>query len=170
MSILWAPWRMSYIRSHSQQPIVGCIFCDKPAGAHDRDELILLRGQYNYLMMNLYPYNNGHLLVAPFAHRSSVEDLPVETLTEMMVMTNQGLAALRQALKPHGFNLGVNLGAVAGAGVAEHVHMHIVPRWGADTNYMTVTGRTRVIPEALETTYERLLAVLDPMAPPDPRR
>ena len=122
------------------------------------------------MMMNLYPYNNGHLLVAPFAHRSSVEDLPVETLTEMMVMTNQGLAALRQALKPHGFNLGVNLGAVAGAGVAEHVHMHIVPRWGADTNYMTVTGRTRVIPEALETTYERLLAVLDPMAPPDPRR
>lgn len=164
MSILWAPWRMSYIRSHSQQPVVGCIFCDKPASARDRDEFILLRGRYNYLMMNLYPYNNGHLLIAPYAHQPSLEDLSVETLTEMMLITNRGLAALREALTPHGFNLGINLGAVAGAGVAEHVHMHIVPRWNADTNYMTVTGGTRVIPEALEATFGRLLAALEPEA------
>ncbi len=166
MSILWAPWRMSYVRSHSQQPVIGCVFCDKAAGAQDRDELILLRGRYNYLMMNLYPYNNGHLLIAPYIHKPSLEDLPAETLTEMMLIANQALAALREALKPHGFNLGINLGAVAGAGVAEHIHMHIVPRWGADTNYMTVTGGTRVIPEALQVTYDRLMAVLNPSAIP----
>ncbi len=166
MSILWAPWRMSYVRSHSQQPVIGCVFCDKAAGAQDRDELILLRGRHNYLMMNLYPYNNGHLLIAPYVHKPSLEDLPTETLTEMMMMANQALAALREALKPHGFNLGINLGAVAGAGVAEHIHMHIVPRWGADTNYMTVTGGTRVIPESLQVTYDRLLAVLNPSAIP----
>lgn len=116
--------------------------------------------------MNLYPYNNGHLLIAPYIHKPSLEDLPAETLTEMMLIANQALAALREALKPHGFNLGINLGAVAGAGVAEHIHMHIVPRWGADTNYMTVTGGTRVIPEALQVTYDRLMAVLNPSAIP----
>ena len=125
-----------------------------------------LRGRHNYLMMNLYPYNNGHLLIAPYVHKPSLEDLPTETLTEMMMIANQALAALREALKPHGFNLGINLGAVAGAGVAEHIHMHIVPRWGADTNYMTVTGGTRVIPESLQVTYDRLLAVLNPSAIP----
>ncbi len=160
MSILWAPWRMSYISGHSERPKTGCIFCQKPAVADDREELLLLRGRLAYLMMNLYPYNNGHLLVAPYAHKASLEDLDADTLTDMMLVANQGLAALRRALSPHGFNMGINLGAAAGAGVVEHVHMHIVPRWGADTNYMTIIGGARVIPESLETTYDRIYAAL----------
>lgn len=139
---------------------MGCVFCEKPACTDDRKELIVLRGAYAYVMLNLYPYNNGHLLIAPYRHCASLEDLEAPTLTEIMLLCNKSLAVLRQALGPHGFNLGINLGKVAGAGIAEHVHLHIVPRWNADTNYMSVTAGTRVIPEALEITYDHIMATV----------
>ena len=159
MSILWAPWRLSYIQSNPEKKS-NCIFCDKLACANDRDELILFRGEHAFLMMNLYPYNNGHLLVAPYAHLSSLEELPAHASADLMLVITKGLSALRRAVNPHGFNVGANLGEAAGAGVAGHVHFHIVPRWSADTNFVTVTGGTRVIPESLEATYDRLLLAL----------
>lgn len=157
--ILWAPWRMSYILSNKEK-VTGCVFCEKPTCADDREELIVLRGVSAYVMLNLYPYNNGHLLIAPYQHCASTEDLDASTLAEIMLLCNKSLAVLRHALKPHGFNLGINLGKVAGAGIAEHVHIHIVPRWNADTNYMSVTAGTRVIPEALEVTYDQIMAAV----------
>jgi len=111
-------------------------------------------------MLNLYPYNNGHLMVVPYEHVASLEDLETETLTELMVLVNRSLAALREAMAPHGFNIGVNLGRAAGAGIREHVHIHIVPRWEGDTNFMPLLGQTRVIPEMLEDTYARLLVAI----------
>lgn len=150
---------MSYILS-SKEKVTGCVFCEKPACADDRAEFIVLRGVSAYAMLNLYPYNNGHLLIAPYQHCASIEDLDASTLTEIMLLSNQSLTVLRQALKPQGFNLGINLGKIAGAGIAEHVHLHIVPRWNADTNYMSVTAGTRVIPEALEDTYDQIMAVV----------
>lgn len=134
----------------------GCVFCRKVTGTDDRAEHVLIRGEHGFVTLNLYPYNNGHLLVLPYAHVPSLEDLPIETLTELMLLVNRSLTILRFALHPHGFNLGVNLGKVAGAGVEDHVHIHIVPRWEADTNFMPITARTRVIPEWVDETYERL--------------
>ncbi|MDY7041803.1 MAG: HIT domain-containing protein, partial [Chloroflexota bacterium] len=113
------------------------------------------------LILNLYPYNNGHIMAVPYAHLASLEHLDAATLTELMLLVNKGLAALRRAMSPQGFNVGVNLGEVAGAGVAEHVHVHIVPRWGGDTNFMPIIAETRVIPELLDQTYEQLQAVME---------
>lgn len=148
---------MEYILSPKSE---SCVFCDKIAAGDDEREHILLRGRTAYVTLNRYPYNNGHLLVVPYAHVASLEDLPPETLQEIMVLTNRCLAALRRAMKPDGFNLGVNLGKLAGAGIEYHVHLHIVPRWDADTNFMTVIANTRTIPELLDRTYERLRAAL----------
>jgi ATP adenylyltransferase len=124
---------------------------------------VLLRGSTSYLTLNRYPYNNGHLLVVPYAHVPSLEGLPAETLTELMILVNQGLAALRLAMQPDGFNIGVNLGKAAGAGIEAHVHIHVVPRWNGDTSFMSTVGETRTIPEALERTYLRLQAALESM-------
>jgi ATP adenylyltransferase len=141
----------------------GCVFCEKPAANCDEAEHVLLRGRTAYLTLNRYPYNNGHLLVVPYAHVPSLENLPAETLTEMMLLVNQGLAALRLAMQPDGFNVGVNLGKAAGAGIEAHVHIHVVPRWNGDTSFMSTVGETRTIPEALDRTYERLQAALESM-------
>jgi ATP adenylyltransferase len=132
-----------------------CVFCVK-ATAPDTNEHILYRGDSAYITLNRYPYNNGHLMVIPYAHAASLELLDPPALTELMLLVNRGLAALRQAYHPDGFNIGINLGRAAGAGIAEHVHVHIVPRWNADTNFMPIVGDTRVIPETLDQTYERL--------------
>lgn len=137
-----------------------CVFCQK-IECDDHAEHILLRGQTAYITLNRYPYNNGHLLVVPYAHVASLEDLPSETLLETMLLVNKGLAALRMAMQPQGFNVGVNLGKLAGAGIEAHVHVHIVPRWGADTNFMTTVADTRTIPEALDQTFERLRMAMD---------
>lgn len=138
----------------------GCVFCAKVAATCDEAEHILVRGQNAYITLNRYPYNNGHLLVVPVAHVPSLEDLPADILTEMMLLVNQGLAALRLAMQPQGFNVGVNLGKAAGAGIEQHVHIHVVPRWNGDTNFMSAIGQTRTIPEALDETYRRLRAAL----------
>lgn len=153
MEHLWAPWRMAYVGG--EQPS-GCIFCVKPAEARDEENYILHRGEHAFVMLNAFPYNSGHLLIAPYRHTADLEGLSNAELLEMMQLAQQSLGALGRAYGPQGHNLGMNLGRVAGAGIAEHLHLHIVPRWNGDTNYMTVTVDTRVLPEALAATYQRL--------------
>lgn len=149
---------MVYIQRDDKVP--GCVLCNKGTGKNDPADYVLYRGERAYVILNLYPYNNGHLMVVPYEHVSSLEDLDSETLTELMLLVKRSLATLRKAMAPHGFNVGVNLGQAAGAGIHEHVHIHIVPRWEGDTNFMPVLGETRVIPQMLEETYAQLLAVV----------
>lgn len=158
MEHLFTPWRMEYILS-AKQP--GCVFCNMLDAQDDRSLLILRRGQRAFLVLNKYPYNNGHLMAIPYRHVDTLEDLTPEELAEVMSLTVMGMRALRQVLHPEGFNMGANVGAVAGAGVKSHVHVHVVPRWQGDTNFMSVFADTRVIPQALSETYELLLVALD---------
>ncbi len=156
MSHLWTPWRMAYIRGE-KKPVEGCVFCKKVNG-NDDEEHIIARSQYVYVTLNLYPYNNGHLMIVPYEHVSSQEALPIEVLTDLMVTINKALATLRAAYNPQAFKLGANIGTAAGAGIAEHYHFHIVPRWNGDSNFMGVVGSTRVIPDTLDNTYKELKA------------
>ena len=164
MDHLWSPWRMAYLRRQdesaapSNAPEGGCIFCDLPALNDDAGSLIVLRGETAFVILNRYPYNNGHLMVVPFAHVPSIEQLDPPTLAEVTRLTQQALSALRKTYSPAGFNLGVNIGAAAGAGIEGHVHMHVVPRWAGDTNFMSTVGSTRVIPEDLQETYRLVRA------------
>ncbi len=154
MKQLWAPWRMPYLKNSQPK---GCIFCVKTKQKNDRANLILYRGPYVFVMMNLYPYSNGHLLISPYRHVSSLEDLDPQTLTDLMRTAQRSLGAVRGLFKPDAFNLGINQGREAGAGIESHVHLHIVPRWNGDTNFMPVLTDTRVIPEDLESSYDKLL-------------
>ncbi len=158
MKHLWSPWRLDYLTDPKAEE---CFFCAGVEGNDDRENLILLRGKRAFMILNRYPYNNGHFMVVPYAHVPSLEDLDAPTLTEMMLLLNRGLAALRRAMAPDGFNVGANLGEVAGAGIKEHVHIHAVPRWSGDTNYMPVVGNMRVIPQTWLQTYDDLKAALD---------
>lgn len=153
MRHLWAPWRIAYIKGEKTP---GCILCEKPREKKDRDNLILLRGKHSFVMMNLYPYNNGHLMVSPYEHVNTLETLSDTITTEMMRLMKKSLGVLRKTHKPDGFNMGLNLGKAAGAGIEEHLHFHVVPRWGGDTNFMTVTPEVRVIPEDIKETYRQL--------------
>jgi ATP adenylyltransferase len=157
MKHLWSPWRLEYLTAPEAE---GCIFCDAVRGDDDRESLVLLRGERAFLILNRFPYNNGHLMVVPYAHRPSLEDLDAPTLTEMMLLLNRGLAALRATMHPDGFNVGANLGRASGAGIHEHVHLHVVPRWAGDTNFMPVVGDTRVVPQTWLETYDQLKAAL----------
>jgi len=153
MKTIWAPWRMAYILSDKTRE---CIFCKMPKQDKDRDNLILYRSSHNFVIMNRYPYNNGHLMVAPFLHTPSLEGLSDDALLDFMRVTQRCIKVLREALRPEGFNIGSNIGKVAGAGMEEHFHLHMVPRWGGDTNFMTVLGEVRVIPEHVMETYDKL--------------
>lgn len=153
---LWTPWRIGYIKAPKASS-GGCIFCTKPQESDDRANYILYRSSLAYLMMNLYPYNNGHLMAIPYRHVSGLDELTVEESTEIMALANRAIAALRRLMRPEGFNVGVNMGKIAGAGIADHVHMHIVPRWAGDTNFMPVLADVRLIPELIEQTYQGLL-------------
>ncbi|MFC1925993.1 HIT domain-containing protein [Chloroflexota bacterium] len=153
MEHIWAPWRIEYILSQKPE---GCILCDKPNEQKDKENLILYRGKKNFVIMNLYPYNPGHLMVTPYKHTSNLEDLDDEELLELFSIVRRTTQVLKETFKPGGFNIGMNLGRVAGAGIDEHLHVHIVPRWNGDTNCMPVLTGTRVIPQALEETYEML--------------
>lgn len=155
---LWAPWRMEYIVK-SQAP--GCFLCDLLRSADDRAHLVLRRGAQGVLLMNRYPYNNGHLMVAPYRHVDTLEAMHAAEQTEMMTLAAQACALLRGVLQPHGFNLGLNLGTAAGAGLKDHVHLHIVPRWEGDTNFMPVLGETKVMPQPLDELWARLHAALE---------
>src|SRR2546425_1909675 len=150
---LWAPWRLEYIKGPKDEE---CIFCAGPAAGDDRGKYIVRRGEQCFAMLNAYPYNNGHLMVSPYRHVASIEELGEPELLELMTLTQASLAALRRAYAPEGFNIGVNQGKIAGAGMEHHVHLHIVPRWGADTNFMPVVGDTRVLPQSLEGSFEDL--------------
>ena len=159
MKQLWAPWRMPYLRGENAH-VAGCLFCHKLTQA-DAAEHILYRGAHCTVMLNRFPYTNGHMMVVPYTHTSSLETLDDAMLLEMMRLVQHCLHALRQVFNPQGFNIGVNEGHVAGAGVAEHVHLHIVPRWAGDVNYMTVLGETRVIPQSLDDTYAAFRPLFD---------
>ncbi len=154
MEYLWAPWRMQYISGEKEE---GCIFCKKSAEDRDKENYILYRGKKNLIMLNAYPYNPGHLMVAPYRHVGSVELLEDDELAEHSRLVSRCVAVLRKVMGPDGLNAGMNLGKVAGAGIDDHVHSHVVPRWGGDTNFMPVIGDTRVLPEALDQTYDKLV-------------
>jgi ATP adenylyltransferase len=154
MERLWAPWRLDYITQEKPQ---GCIFCDKPLLGDDRAAYIVDRGTRAYVMLNAFPYNNGHLMVVPYAHQAALEDLPPETLHEMMDLSQQCSRALNLAVAPDGLNAGFNLGTAAGAGIKDHLHLHVVPRWSGDTNFMPVIADVRVIPQSLDRSYELLV-------------
>lgn len=134
----------------------GCIFCDLPASGDDAATLILFRGSLSFVIMNKFPYNSGHLMVAPFRHVADVRELQPPELTELMELSQRCMRALHETMAPHGYNLGINQGTVAGAGIKDHVHQHVVPRWGGDTNFMTTVGEVKVLPESLEETYAKL--------------
>jgi ATP adenylyltransferase len=152
---LWTPWRMSYIKGE-KKPVEGCVFCDKRDSSNDGLDFIVARSEYVYVVLNIYPYNNGHVMVVPYDHIHSQEDLHHDALVDLTVTTNRTLAALRKVYNPPAFNLGANIGAAAGAGIAAHYHFHIVPRWAGDANFMTIVGETRVIPDTLENIYRDL--------------
>jgi ATP adenylyltransferase len=158
MDYLWTPWRYAYVAGIAKTS--GCVFCDLPRTGNDAKAGILHRGPYCYVVINSYPYTSGHVMIVPFAHLDELQKLPVEAAHEMMALTQQMEGVLRQLYQPDGINLGMNIGKAAGAGVAGHIHMHALPRWVADANFMSVVGETRVLPEQLETTYERIKAAM----------
>lgn len=156
MDHLWTPWRMAYIRGE-KKPLDGCVFCALPDT--DGEQQIVTRSHSVYVTLNLYPYNNGHVMIVPYDHIATPEAMPPDALTDLMLTTNRTLAALRKLYGAPAFNVGANLGQAAGAGIAEHFHFHIVPRWAGDSNFMTTVSSTRVIPDTLENTYRELQAV-----------
>ena len=163
MERIWAPWRMEYITGNTVKP-QGCIFCLFPAANQDAANLILARNESAFVILNRYPYNNGHLMVIPYAHVAAPDRLDPRQQLDLHRLLYATLDILRAAMQPDGFNLGMNLGKVAGAGIAEHCHFHVVPRWNGDTNFMPVINETRVISEHLEATYRRLLPLFAPLA------
>ena len=153
MNHIWSPWRMEYIENNKAE---GCVFCSAQEMEDSAENLIAFRGERAYVILNRYPYTSGHLMVVPFDHKPNLEELDALTRSEMMELTTRCMTILRKIYHPEAFNMGANIGEAAGAGVKSHVHIHIVPRWGGDTNFMSSVGGTRVLPEALESTYERV--------------
>ena len=154
MKQLWSPWRMTYIENHEKED--GCVFCNAQTKADSAENLIAFRGSTAYVILNRYPYTSGHLMVIPFVHKPNLEELDSETRAEMIELTSRCSTVLRKIYRTESFNVGMNIGEAAGAGVLGHVHIHIVPRWAGDTNFMSSVGETRVLPEALEDTYKRV--------------
>ena len=161
MDHLWSPWRLAYITGASQS--TGCVFCDALVNPQ-AEPLIVHRGIACFVILNLYPYNNGHLMVIPNRHIASLAATTPEELAELIELTRVSEIALTEAYAPHGLNMGINLGKPAGAGVLDHIHMHVVPRWNGDTNFMTVVGRTRVLPEELTATADKLRPIFERLA------
>ncbi len=155
MEIKWTPWRGQYIKS-SVEPDEGCVLCNVYQANHDAEKLVLYRGFHAFVMMNLYPYNPGHLMVVPYEHTADFAALDSDTATELLALSQRCTAVLQAEMRPHGFNLGMNLGRVSGAGVDQHLHMHVVPRWNGDTNFMPLIGGVKLIPEAIDDTYAAL--------------
>jgi ATP adenylyltransferase len=145
---IWAPWRLAYVKDASKDIEEECIFCAKPAAEDDEANLIVHRGERCFLILNLFPYTNGHLMVAPYDHVGRLQEIPPETLAEMMELAQRAMDRLEQVYEPHGYN--------AGAGVEHHIHMHVVPRWAGDNNFMPVIADTKVMPQSIEQSYEAL--------------
>lgn len=156
MRILWAPWRIAYIRLFSSKEDKGCFLCRAASDCRDEENLVVFRGKTCFVILNRYPYNNGHLMVAPYRHTNNFLDLSDEEALEIVNLLKFSIRALREEYGPDGFNIGLNLGKVAGAGLEAHIHFHIVPRWIGDTNFMKVLSDTKVIPESLEDSWRRI--------------
>jgi len=154
MDYLWSPWRYQYVSQ--QPPAQGCVFCAKRQHSNDEENFILYRGLNNYVLLNLYPYTSGHLMIVPYRHVAELSLTDDATWLELTSLVRKAEQALQKAYRPEGINLGMNLGKSAGAGIADHIHMHVLPRWYADSNFITTIGETRVLPEALEETYRKL--------------
>lgn len=154
MDYLWTPWRYHYVTAPSQPG--ECVFCAAARHSHDKDTLVVYRATYNFVILNRFPYNAGHVMVVPYAHVPMLGDIDEDAATELMRLTRDCERHLREVYKPDGLNIGMNLGKSAGAGVAGHIHQHVVPRWAGDANFMTATAETRILPEPLEVTWERL--------------
>jgi ATP adenylyltransferase len=154
MEYLWSPWRMSYIEKNKADE--ACAFCEALEMPDGPENLIVFRGQRAFVILNRYPYTSGHLMAVPYSHEPSLEDLDAPTRADVMELAASTIKVLREVYRPQGFNLGINIGESAGAGITDHVHMHVVPRWTGDTNFMSSLGRTRVLPETLEDTYRRV--------------
>jgi len=157
MDYLWTPWRYQYVVKPEASD--ECVLCAAARPGDDARTFVVHRGERNYVILNRYPYTSGHMMVVPYDHVASLEDLAAETLAEMMLLARDAERHLRAAYRPDGLNIGMNLGRSAGAGIAAHVHLHVLPRWIGDTNFMTVTGETRVVPEDLETSWRKLREV-----------
>jgi ATP adenylyltransferase len=157
MDYLWTPWRYAYVSG--AEPATSCVFCEAPKQT-DAQALIVHRGKHSYVILNKYPYTNGHVMVVPYAHLDELQKLPVEAANEMMALTQRMEGVLRPLYRPDGLNLGMNIGKAAGAGVAGHIHMHVLPRWVADANFISVIGEARVLPESLEVTWTRIRGAL----------
>ena len=158
MKTIWAPWRLEYILSEKG---AGCIFCKKPLEKQDRENLILHRGRSHFIIMNAYPYNNGHLMIVPNRHTSTLSGWSDDERLELMELLDLSIELLKRTMNPDGFNIGINMGKSAGAGIDDHIHLHVVPRWSGDTNFMPVLGETRVIPEHIMETYDKLVTALE---------
>ncbi len=163
MDVIYAPWRYSYIKSTVEKEAVECIFCEAPRRGDD-EALILLRGRHSYVIMNLYPYNTGHVMIVPYRHVADYTSLTDEEALEMHHLIQISLKAIREVMKPHGFNIGINLGRTAGAGIDKHIHIHIVPRWNGDTNFMPVIAGVKVISQDVKETYRMLKPVFQRLA------
>ena len=156
MEIKFTPWRMAYISNADAPADSECVLCARGRASPDSSNLVLHHGATCYVLMNLYPYNTGHLMIVPYIHTADLAGLDTESAEELFALTRRSVAILMQAIQPHGFNIGMNLGRTAGAGIDEHLHMHIVPRWDGDANFMPIVGGTKLIPEALDQTYAKL--------------
>ncbi len=157
MEILFRPWRITYLQQEKDKE---CILCKKRDSNDDEENMMLIRGEYSFALMNIFPYNIGHLMVAPFRHGISFEELSMEEIQEISLLVKRLVTAIKNSLSPEGFNLGINIGKAAGAGIEDHLHIHIIPRWVGDTNFMTSISDTRVLGEALVDTYHRIKGAL----------
>jgi ATP adenylyltransferase len=151
---IWAPWRLSYVKDASKDKESECFFCAALEAGDDEANLIVHRGETCFVILNKYPYTNGHLMVAPYEHIAAIQELDAETTSELMSLAQRGIRALETSHSPHGYNVGFNQGRVAGAGVEHHIHLHVVPRWGGDTSFMPVLGDTRVMNQTLRDSFE----------------
>ena len=156
MDYLWAPWRIEYIKIAREEAEQGCILCSKPADKNDRQNLILHRGRHSFIIMNAYPYNAGHIMVVPYRHVANLEDLSDVERNELFGLVSRSIAVMKQVFNAEGFNVGINLGRIAGAGIDSHIHVHVVPRWAGDTNFMPVTGDIRIVNQAVLEIYDQL--------------
>jgi ATP adenylyltransferase len=158
---IWAPWRLAYVKDASKDAEEECIFCTACEGSDDEANLVVHRGERCFVILNLFPYTNGHLMIAPYEHLATLGEVDPDTVAEMMALTQRAMGVLSERYEPHGYNVGFNQGRVAGAGVEHHIHMHVVPRWGGDTNFMPVLADTRVMPQTLEESYATLKGSLE---------
>jgi len=159
MDFIWSPWRYDYLASAGKKS-PSCVFCVDENRSHDAERLIVFRGSHNFIILNLFPYTSGHVMVAPYEHLDTIAVAKAEQLSEMMQLAQRCIGALQKLYRPEGFNIGMNLGQAAGAGIREHFHLHVVPRWIGDANFMSIVAETRVLPEELGQTYERLKSAL----------